>query len=499
MTERVPIRSARQDNRIFGFIESNKAFDLLGRPCADYDPKTGLLCDMLDGGVVGYVTLDGKLLGSSQVTQKLFPETWEVTSEESPRSYVNNIPSVLDAAEQQPTTRSADTGFDGPEVTNGPKIITVTSTQVSGEYRLPDSVKKVVREPFAQEQQLTEHSEMTIISPETPAASRIIAIETKNDVGGGSGLSHSESLTEHDGSAPRTSDSSDADKAIKNKFQTGDVRVLETVAAFMHRVAEYVGSADNDQRQAPSPFLDEAGNLKAELCDGAEASPTEKQDERTAEAVTGDGDGVLKAPGSHDQPGTMAFNETRLCEGDCASVEPAPHNTETIDLEDEGVEGRSDNSYDTTAAASFQDAKLGGSSTDIDHFDEKAQGKGNCTQSSDGDTVAVQISNVSQAESHGAAAKNDKIELENKYDTVRVTSPESSLGRDEEARARSDSIVSDHKPFDAHTVAEGSEGAFEFLRDMRSGSWLDSGPRDFNSSDESILEELKRLLKQLEK
>src|SRR5271168_5345930 len=119
MTERVPIRSARQDNRIFGFIESNKAFDLSGRPCADYDPKTGLLCDLREGGVVGYVTLDGKLLGSSHVAQKLFPETYEVTAEESPRSYVNNIPSVLDAAEQQPITRSVDAGFDGPDATSG--------------------------------------------------------------------------------------------------------------------------------------------------------------------------------------------------------------------------------------------------------------------------------------------------------------------------------------------------------------------------------------------
>src|ERR1700733_10489384 len=119
MIERVPIRSARQDNRIFGFIESNKAFDLLGRPCADYDPKTGLLCDLRDGSVVGYVTLDGKFLGSSRVAQKFFPETYEVTSEESPRSYVNNIASVLDTAEQQPISAAA--GFDDPEVTGGPR------------------------------------------------------------------------------------------------------------------------------------------------------------------------------------------------------------------------------------------------------------------------------------------------------------------------------------------------------------------------------------------
>jgi hypothetical protein len=622
MIERVPIRSARQDNRIFGFIESNKAFDLLGRPCADYDPNTGLLCDLRDGSVVGYVTLNGKFLGSSQVAQKLFPEAYEVTSEESPRSYVNNIAGVLDAAEQQPV--GADAGFDDPEVTSGPRVIAVKSTQVSVADRLPDLVEKVVREPFAQEQQSTEHSEMAVIGPETPAAPRIIAIETtietpsnanggfvrgeeagkgrslygdcepsgifqaevatsssnivylhqsfspspkveprippltiptkhteqslplpdseeelisvaapphvsretwsvdyrdevsqesegpsclptaqhlesENDSGGGNGQAQSDSLIEHEGSAPRASENSDADKAIKNKCQTGDARVLETVAAFMHRVAEYVGSADNDQRESSSPFLDESGKLEAELSGDVEASPTAKQDERTDEAVFEDGDGVLKAPDSHNQPGALAFNVERLCEDDRVSVEPAPKNTETIDSEDEGVEVRSDNSYDTMAVASFEDAKLGGPRTDINYFDEKAQGKADCTLSSDSDAVAVQLSSVSQAESHGAVAMNEKIDLEKKYDTVRGTSPESPLERDEKAQARSDPIDSDHKPFDVHTVAEGLEGAFEFLRDMRSVSWLDSGHRDFSSSEENVLEELERLLKQLEK
>jgi hypothetical protein len=467
MIERVPIRSARQDNRIFGFIESNKAFDLLGRSCADYDPKTGLLCR--DGSVVGYVTLEGKFLGSSEVAQKLFPETYEATSDESPRSYVNNIANVLDVAEQQPS--SADAGFDDPEVTSGPRVIAVKSPAVSVEDRLPDSVKEVVGEPFAQEQQSTEHSEMA--DPETPltiptkhaeeplhlraSEEELVAVavdcrdkvsqeseapsclstaqhlDSENDSSGGNRQAQSESLTEHEGSAPRASENSDADKATKNKCQTGDARVLETVAAFMHRVAAYVGSADNDQRESPSPFLDEGGKLKAELSEDAEASPTEKQDERTDEAVFEDGDGVLKAPGSHDQAGTMAFDEERLCEGGRVSVGPAHENTETIDLEDEGVEVRFDKSYDK------------------------------------------------------------------EYDTVRGTSPESPLRRDEEVQARSDPIVSDLKPSDLHTVAEGLDGSFEFLRKMRSVSWLDSSPRDFSSSEDNALEELKLLLKQLEK
>jgi hypothetical protein len=161
----------------------------------------------------------------------------------------------------------------------------------------------------------------------------------------------------------------------------------------------------------------------------------------------------LKAPGSRDQTGAVAFEETRLCEDNRVSIESTPKNIETIDLEHEGVAVRSDNFYDPTAVANFQDGKLKGSRSDINHFDEKAQGKGDSSLSSDSDTVAVQVSNVSQAESHGTVA----------------------------------------------TVAEGLEGAFEFLRDMRSVSWLDSNTRDFSSSEEDVLEELKRVLNQLEK
>jgi len=52
MTELIPIRSAKRNNGVFGYIEGSEAFDLLGRPRAGYDPNTGLLCDLRDGGVL---------------------------------------------------------------------------------------------------------------------------------------------------------------------------------------------------------------------------------------------------------------------------------------------------------------------------------------------------------------------------------------------------------------------------------------------------------------
>jgi hypothetical protein len=151
MTTRIPIRSARQDNKVLGFIEGNKAFDLSGRLCAGYDPKTSLLCDPLHGGAVGYVTLDGKYLGSSKVAENLFPQTYEVATEESALSYVNDVASLPNADEQQPKARGAEAGIDASELTAAPRIVAIESTQVSVTERPPSSVKNILATTDAKE------------------------------------------------------------------------------------------------------------------------------------------------------------------------------------------------------------------------------------------------------------------------------------------------------------------------------------------------------------
>ena len=120
----------------FGYIEGSEAFDLLGRPRADYDPKTGLLCDLRDGGVVGYVTLDGKFVGSSRMADELFPKAYEVAPQESPRYYVNNLGIIggPHAAKQQPAERP-DAGFAVSEAKSALPAITIeTAVEVSSRY-----------------------------------------------------------------------------------------------------------------------------------------------------------------------------------------------------------------------------------------------------------------------------------------------------------------------------------------------------------------------------
>ena len=103
------ICSAKRDNRILGYIEGREAFDLLGRRRADYNPNTGLLYNLLDGGVVGYVTFDSKFAGLSKSADEMFPKTHKITPPQSPGDYVNNlnVGKMREAGEQQLDERTA--------------------------------------------------------------------------------------------------------------------------------------------------------------------------------------------------------------------------------------------------------------------------------------------------------------------------------------------------------------------------------------------------------
>ena len=109
MAERIAICSAKRDNRILGYIEGCEAFDLLGRRRADYNPNTGLLYNLLDGGVVGYVTFDSKFAGLSKSADEMFPKTHKVTPPQSPGDYVNNlnVGTIREAGGQQLDERTA--------------------------------------------------------------------------------------------------------------------------------------------------------------------------------------------------------------------------------------------------------------------------------------------------------------------------------------------------------------------------------------------------------
>ena len=75
MAARSPIFSAKQVRHQIGYTEDNEAFDLVGRKRCNYCAKSGNLHDPDSGRIVGYVSLQGKLIGASWVTDKLFSKS----------------------------------------------------------------------------------------------------------------------------------------------------------------------------------------------------------------------------------------------------------------------------------------------------------------------------------------------------------------------------------------------------------------------------------------
>jgi hypothetical protein len=75
MAARSPIFSAKQVRHQIGYTEDNEAFDLVGRKRCNYCAKSGNLHDPDSGRIVGYISLQGKLIGASWVTDKLFSKS----------------------------------------------------------------------------------------------------------------------------------------------------------------------------------------------------------------------------------------------------------------------------------------------------------------------------------------------------------------------------------------------------------------------------------------
>jgi hypothetical protein len=83
MTERHPIYSGQATKQPIGYIEDDQAFDLCDRPCATYEGNTGLLRDLKNKAVVGYVSLSDIFVGSSLMAQELFSKTGPITQQPS--------------------------------------------------------------------------------------------------------------------------------------------------------------------------------------------------------------------------------------------------------------------------------------------------------------------------------------------------------------------------------------------------------------------------------
>ena len=72
MAERSPILSAKNGSREIGYTEGNEAFDLLGRRRASYNGRTGNLCALNSGRIIGHVSLQGNFVGVSWIADELF-------------------------------------------------------------------------------------------------------------------------------------------------------------------------------------------------------------------------------------------------------------------------------------------------------------------------------------------------------------------------------------------------------------------------------------------
>src|SRR6202051_4443598 len=144
MAERIAICGAKRDNRILGYIEGREAVDLLGRRRADYNPNTGLLYDLLDGGVVGYLTFDSKFAGLSTLADEMFPKTHKVTPHQSPKDYVNNldIVGVPEAGEQRRAER-IEPARDVSETKSAPPVKTIEpAVEVFSSFTRPEHTRQ---------------------------------------------------------------------------------------------------------------------------------------------------------------------------------------------------------------------------------------------------------------------------------------------------------------------------------------------------------------------
>ena len=72
MTQRIPIFRARGDEHQLGYIEGNEAFDLSGKRRCNYNAETGNLLEFNSEKIIGYVSLEGKVVGVSWIIDELF-------------------------------------------------------------------------------------------------------------------------------------------------------------------------------------------------------------------------------------------------------------------------------------------------------------------------------------------------------------------------------------------------------------------------------------------
>jgi hypothetical protein len=485
MAERIAICSAKRDNRILGYIEGCEAFDLLGRRRADYNPNTGLLYDLLDGGVVGYVTFDSQFAGLSKSADEMFPKTHKITPPQSPGDYVNNlsIGTMREAGEQQldehtappravPETKSspADKTIEPPiEVSSSYTCQEATAQQLisnssswavapdpvghdgaetvisASVYQMP-SRAAADQEPHLESFQLraqsvpsgsvvnevsgrraAEHDFPIRENNETPLSARLLQHEERQPR---QPRSPSPPLAERDEPAERTPSpkayTNSPDERAESKPSSSDSHVFGVVETFMQRVAEYVDSSHNNNIEPPIPSSsqqDEVANLYSNF-DSHQEMPS-------AGCPCTPGEGFVEDEAQKDTCGGLASSE-RGAEGTTFFSDSDDHD---VGQEDRGT--------------SFGEAELDNRADGINEpsptFSAKGEQEGvELDARSDDNAPRERDLSESYPKDHGALVERGEFESEDEPSSIKETSGTSVARGNQRTGANPQSKSDDH-------------------------------------------------------
>jgi hypothetical protein len=518
MAERIAICSAKPDNRILGYIEGCEAFDLLGRRRADYNPNTGLLYDLLDGGVVGYVTFDSKFAGLSKSSDEMFPKTHKLTPPQSPGDYVNNLSvgTMREAGEQPLDERTArpravpETKSASPDKAIEPPI------EVSSSYTCQETTEQklfsnssnwtVAAELVGHDGAETDVSASVDQIPSRAAAEQEPHLESfqpgaqsassgsvVNEVSGRRAAEHdfiirenietpmSVRLLQHEETQPRQPRSpsppspernepaertpspmahaDSPDERAESKPPSSDTHVLGVVETFMQRVADYVDSTHNNNIEPPIPSpsqQDEVANWYSNF-DSHQEMP---------------GDGYPCAPGEgfvEREAQKDTFSSTNR--GLVSSERGEEGTTFSSDSDDRDV-GREDRGTSLVEVESGNQTN-GINETPRPTFSEKGEQEGvDLDVRSDDNAPGERDLSEPYPKDHGAMVEWGEFESKHELSSIKESSSTSVSGRDHEARANPESKSDDHS--DRHAARLGPFGAGNSFAHAVSGDELNN-------------------------
>jgi hypothetical protein len=444
--QRIPICSAKRDNRVLGYIEGSEAFDLFGRRRADYNPNTGLLYGLRDGGVVGYVTFDSKFAGLSRMVDEMFPKTYEVIPQQSPKDYVNNLVVETQAGEQA----NEDSGRRDAEYDFSMREIKETPVSAPPLQHEPGATFFLESHDGAYQQ--TRPSERCSNEPDLGVTGARQG-DAENELVSSINQTASPPLVEHDEAPTRTplpkAHDASPDEGAESERASSDSRALGVVETFMQCVAEYVHSNPNDTKETPSPppsRQDEVPNLDSNF----DLMDTHRERLRGDGFAVGPGESFVEREAQDD-----TFSSTNESPASSQQDEEAETNFFSVSddnnpsQDDLRGERSSEARGSLVADASFGKSESGDEANSVNQtpspsLSENGERAGADLDSKSGDNSPEEHGPGEPcAKGHGPLVKCGEVEAEELY-SINEESDASVSERDEEAGVNPDSKSDDH-------------------------------------------------------